>query len=26
NTLKYQADLTFINSRVKSMLAVLQQG
>ncbi|CAG9415675.1 flagellar basal body rod protein FlgB [Providencia alcalifaciens] len=26
NTLKYQADLTFINSQVKSMLAVLQQG
>ncbi|EOD6329480.1 flagellar basal body rod protein FlgB [Providencia stuartii] len=26
NTLKYQADVTFINSRVKSMLAVLQQG
>lgn len=26
NTLKYQADLTFINSRVKSMPAVLQQG
>ncbi len=26
NSVKYQADVTFINSQVKSMMAVLQQG
>lgn len=26
NSLKYQADVTFINAQVKSMMSVLQQG